>query len=68
MKPFVLTSMERQSALWKRLLEHMKAQRDVLREKNDNDLNEAATARVRGRIAQLTELVALDTPAPGVDP
>lgn len=68
MKPFALTSMERQSALWKRLLEHLKAQRDVLREKNDGALDPIATASVRGRIAALKDIVALDTPAPGVDP
>lgn len=67
-KPFALTSMERQSAQWKRLLEHMRAELDALRKKNDNPLDPIVTADVRGQIRQLKQLIGLDTPAPGVDP
>jgi hypothetical protein len=69
MSAFALSSGEKQSVAWRRLLEHMKRERDELREKNDSPkLDPVQTADVRGRIAQLTELIGLDAPTPGVDP
>lgn len=66
---FALTNGDKQNGLWRRLLEHMKRERDDLREKNDSLLlDPVQTADVRGRIAQLNELIALDDPTPGVDP
>lgn len=65
----VLNQADRDSGLWQRLKKHLEHRRDVLRKKNDSPLlDERATAEVRGRLAQLKELLALDSPAPGVDP
>jgi hypothetical protein len=67
MSDFALTEHERDSGLWKRLARHMEAERDVLRERNDDmQLDERITAATRGRIAQLTDLLALGK-APEVD-
>ena len=54
-----LTPIEQQSAVWKKLSSHMAARLDELRRKNDGDASEVETARTRGRIAQLKELLAL---------
>jgi len=56
----VLTPGERQSPLWRKLLEHFELQRDVLRTKNDGPHDAATTADIRGRIAVYKALVALD--------
>lgn len=66
---FVLNQADRDSGLWQRLKQHLESERDLLRRKNDSPLlDDRTTAVTRGRIAQLNELLALDSPAPGVDP
>jgi len=57
-----LTFEERHSALWLKLKEHMEQQLDLLRRKNDGSHDEIVTANIRGRIAILKELSALDAP------
>lgn len=69
MSQFALTQSEKQSYQWRKLVKHLKAVREELREKNESlTLDERQTQITRGRIAQLNELLALDDPAPGVDP
>lgn len=68
MSDFVLSQVERDSPLWRKLVKHLKAQREAERVRNDKkSLDERETAHIRGRIAQLTDLLALDSPVPGVD-
>lgn len=55
-----LTAGERQSPLWRRLLENFEHQRDILRAKNDGPHDAATTADIRGRIAVYKALIALD--------
>lgn len=50
---------EMQSALWQRLHAHMTERLDGLRRSNDGDLPMEETQRLRGRIAQLKEILAL---------
>lgn len=61
----VLTSHDRQSPVWTKLRKHMEAKLQALRIKNDTDLDPVATAKVRGEIRNLKNLLALgDTPDP----
>lgn len=58
-EPF-LTRYERESPLWRRLAEHMRAELERQRIRNDGiRLDEVQTAVIRGHIAQLKSLLAL---------
>ena len=59
-----LTHEERHSALWMKLKEYMTEQMDVLRRRNDGDLDAITTAAIRGRIRALKEMVALEEDPP----
>lgn len=50
---------ETQSALWQKLESHIHSRISDLRSSNDADLDPIATARLRGRIASLRELLSL---------
>lgn len=50
---------EYENALWRKVVEGLKEEIDVLRRKNDAPLPEGTTAFIRGRIAALKELVAI---------
>jgi hypothetical protein len=64
-KPAALISEhERSSALWQKIRKHLEARRELLRAKNDGDLDERKTARLRGQIRELKNLMALDNPMP----
>lgn len=58
--PFFLTADERMTPVWRKLVKHMEAKLDELRQSNDGDYGEVTTAKLRGRIAMLKELIALD--------
>ena len=60
MSDFQLSSGDKVSEAWLRLKGHLKAERAALRERNDNQQSPEDTAFLRGRIAQLTEILALD--------
>lgn len=64
MSDFRLTRIETQSQLWLKLKKHMQERVDVLRAKNDGDLDTTETARLRGRIAAIKELIALEDHSP----
>lgn len=55
-----LNHVEAQSALWLKLKSYMEEQLDVARRKNDGDLDPFETAKLRGRIAALKALIALE--------
>lgn len=55
-----LTHADRASAAWQRLRAHYAERLSVLRSMNDGDIDEVATARLRGRIAEIKNLLALD--------
>jgi hypothetical protein len=55
---------ERQTQLWRGLMRHVEERITELRQRNDADQDERATANLRGRIAELKALLALDKPEP----
>ena len=55
-----LHPIEAQSALWLKLKELMLERLDTLRHQNDGVLSLEETARLRGRIAELKNLLALE--------
>ena len=55
-----LSSHDRQSAVWVKLRKHMEAKLQALRIKNDLDLDQVATAKVRGQIQALKMLLNLE--------
>lgn len=63
---FRLDLNERQSPAWARLRRHMEAKLEQLRRQNDNDLDPIKTARLRGSIGTLKNLLALGSPDPAM--
>lgn len=62
---FTLKPSDRDSGLWPRLKKELDRQLAHERSRNDGiSHNERETAYIRGRIAVLKELIALDTPNP----
>lgn len=61
---FKLTDADRHSATWKRLSEHLVARLASHRAKNDGDLTELNTAKLRGRIKEVQYLLGLDKTEP----
>ena len=54
------------SQTWKYIERWAEQRMTKFREKNDGDLNAEQTAKVRGRIAELKELLTLAKPAPAL--
>jgi hypothetical protein len=63
---FSMTSADRQSAVWLKLKEHYTQRLNTLREQNDGNLDAEATAKIRGRIAEARQFLALGKEAPQV--
>lgn len=55
---FKLTELESQSALWQKIEKELKARLQMLREKNDNDMEPLDTARIRGEIKTIKAMLA----------
>ncbi|MBK8772460.1 MAG: hypothetical protein IPM06_18840 [Rhizobiales bacterium] len=53
-----LTEHEAESTLWKKIRAEMVIELELCRRKNDGELDEIKTARLRGRIGMLKELLA----------
>ena len=60
----VLTPLEAQSAVWKKIKAHVEARLAKQRERNDRSQPIEKTEYLRGAIAELKYLAALDQPAP----
>lgn len=52
--------------MWQKLESHLNARIDLMRCQNDGDLNEIATARLRGRIKELKDLLDAANPPPAI--
>jgi len=63
-QPLKLTEVEIHSALWLRISEHLREKLNALRIENDGNRDEISTARLRGRIAQIKEFLALGETEP----
>jgi hypothetical protein len=59
-----LTPQDLQSATWRKLEAHLTERLTALRAQNDGELDETSTARLRGRLAQIKEILALGKPGP----
>lgn len=62
-----LTELEKQSALWQKLKKHAEERIQKLRTDNDKDMDERATQKLRGRIAEAKYWLELDQPPPAVE-
>ena len=58
---------DRQSPTWRKLRDHFEQRLQELREKNDNDLGELATAKLRGQLAEIRYLLALGDQDPATE-
>lgn len=66
MSEFRLTDNDRNTPLWLALRAHLERRLESQRAKNDTDLSAEDTAKVRGRIAEIKALLALEAPPPQV--
>ncbi len=64
---FRLTSADRASPLWQRLRGHLQERLAKCRARNDGALAPDETAHLRGRIALLKDLLALEEDRPPID-
>lgn len=63
-----LSPIEAHSPIWAKIKQHLQERLEVARARNDGDLDAIETARLRGRIQTLKELIALDeSPVPVAD-
>ena len=62
--PLILTPADRNSPLWHRLKAHYEARLATLRSQNDNDKDEAETAKLRGQIGEVKKLLSLGEDKP----
>lgn len=58
----ILSDIERKSAVWLKLKAHLEERLENHRSKNDGDLSGDLTAKTRGRIAEIKELLKLGEP------
>lgn len=57
-----LTQVDVNSATWAKLSAHLNERIEIFRKRNDGDLNEKDTARLRARIKELEYILSLATP------
>lgn len=60
----VITEGERNQAVWQKLKTYLEAELAVLRARNDKPMTDDATARLRGRIAAVKDVLSLGTEKP----
>lgn len=65
-QPFRLTPADRQSQTWARLRTHLNERLQSMRAQNDGDLDPVATAKMRGRIAEIKAMLALEQDLPQI--
>lgn len=53
-----LTDTDKMSSTWKRIAAHLEAKRDLLRRRNDAELDQIQTTRLRAQLALIKELLA----------
>ena len=62
-----LLDSDKKSGTWLRLKEHIEDRIDVLRRKNDGDLSEIETARLRGCLVAYKEILMLGEDPPSME-
>jgi hypothetical protein len=63
-KEKLLTQADIHSPVWNKLQEHLNARLLILRAKNDGNLSADETAKLRGRIAEIKNMIELGNLAP----
>lgn len=58
-QPRLLDSNDRQSPTWRKLKTYLESRLHELRLKNDNDMSDISTAKLRGSLMELRNLLAL---------
>jgi hypothetical protein len=66
MAELILNATEAQSPLWLKIKAHLEERLVEARLSNDGEHDVVKTARLRGRIAELKRIMALDKPPPSV--
>lgn len=61
---FRLTNGQRASEAWLVIKAHLQDELDLLRQRNDGDHDAIATAKIRGQIAHVKAMLALDKDLP----
>lgn len=56
----IITDQDKHSAVWVKLKQHFQDRIEMLRLKNDGEIDEKMTQKLRGRIAELKELIDLE--------
>lgn len=64
----VLNELDRNSATWSKVKKYCEARIAALRARNDNDLDEQKTSRIRGSISELKHLMTLGDQQPKPPP
>lgn len=62
-----ITEFESQTAVWQKVAKELTERLEILRAKNDNNLEPLETARLRGQIAQVREILSWSNPAPAIN-
>lgn len=62
--PFKLSHTQRTSDTWAVLRLNLQAELDMLRNKNDSDLDPVQTAKIRGQISHVKAMLALEKDLP----
>jgi len=60
----ILTDIEKQTAVWKKITEHLEERLADLRAQNDTSKSAGDTEKLRGRIAEVKHLLGLDSKGP----
>lgn len=63
----VLDLNDRSGAVWKKIKDHLEARLAKLRERNDKAMPDEATRMLRGRIAEVKDLLSLGTDKPRIE-
>lgn len=62
----LITTHDRNSAVWQKLKPYLESRLEMLRQQNDGNRTEAQTAKLRGRIAEIKAILSLGTDKPQV--
>ena len=63
----LLNEGDRQSVVWIKIKKYLEERLNMTRIRNDNSCDSAKTEKLRGRIAELVHLSALDKPMPKIE-
>lgn len=62
-----LTEQERNDPLWLKVKAELESRLNQLRKDNDKDMNESATAKLRGRISEVKRILDMGVDTPKIE-